>query len=129
MGKKYCKKEANTNINRISIIKKGDERLKERNHKWAGKRGGREYARNKMKLLKFKSYYQLNFQWALSRYRLQKYELTNLILCLHTVRMYSCMREFLVKMLSCSSTNFMYIVGTAMNTFTRSFAGILIAKR
>jgi hypothetical protein len=47
-------------------MKKGDERFKERNHKWAGKRGGREYARNKMKLLKFTSYYQLNFQWALT---------------------------------------------------------------
>jgi len=80
-------------------------------------------------LPKFISYFQLNFQWALNSYRLQKYKHTNLILCVHTDRMYSCMREFLVKILSYSSTNFIYIVGTAMNIFTRSFAGILIAKR
>jgi hypothetical protein len=47
MGKKYCKREANTNINKISVMKKGDKRFKESNHKWAGKKGGSEHARNK----------------------------------------------------------------------------------
>jgi hypothetical protein len=30
-------------------MKKGDDRFKERNDKWVGKRGGKEYARNKKK--------------------------------------------------------------------------------
>ena len=37
MGNKYCKREANTSINRINITKKGDERFKERNDKQIGR--------------------------------------------------------------------------------------------
>jgi hypothetical protein len=37
MGNKYCKREANTSINRINVMKKGDNRFKERYDKQMGR--------------------------------------------------------------------------------------------
>jgi hypothetical protein len=37
MGNKYYKREANTSINRINIMKKGDDRFRERNDKQMGR--------------------------------------------------------------------------------------------